>query len=181
MAKTKKGIISQKKMDLFLLNLSKTGHIESSCHAVGYSDSSYIRKVKNKDPVFAAKWDAALLVAAEEVLIPEAQRRAVEGIMEPIYHKGEIVGYKQRYSDQLLMFLIKGAMPSKYGTHVKLDGEINGKFGIAAIPLQAASEGDWERDAHAVHVAQKTIQLEDDEFEVIEDEVDESSPVIVRS
>ena len=65
MANTKKGLISRKKMELFLLNLSRTGHIEDSCHAVGYADSSYIRKVRNKDSKFAAKWDAALLVAAE--------------------------------------------------------------------------------------------------------------------
>lgn len=181
MAKTKRGVISQKKIDLFFLTLAKTGHIEQSCHAVGYADSTYLRKLKNKDPDFAAKWDAALLVAAEEILIPEAHRRALEGVQEPVYHKGVIVGFKQRYSDQLLMFLIKGAMPSKYGSHIKLDAEINGKFGIAAIPLQATNDDDWEKDAHAVHVAQKTISLEESEFEEVEDAPEEGDPVIVRS
>lgn len=181
MAKTKKGIISQKKQDNFLLHLAKTGHIENSCLAVGYADSTYLRKLKNSDENFAAKWEQALVTCAEEVLIPEAQRRAVEGVMQPVYHKGEIAGFKQVYSDQLLMFLIKGAMPSKYGTHVRLDGDLNGKFGIAAIPLQAASDDDWEKDAHAVHVAQKTIELQDSEFEVVEDETEESDPIIVRS
>ena len=136
MAKTKKGIISQKKIDLFLVTLRKTGHIEDSSLAVGYTDSSYLRKLKNKDPKFKKLWEEALLICAEETLLPEAQRRAVEGIMEPVYHKGDVVGFKQRYSDQLLMFLIKGAMPAKYGTHVKVDAEVNGKFGVAAIPLK---------------------------------------------
>ena len=70
------------------------------------------------DPAFAAAWDAALDQAAD-TMEREAFRRAVEGVEEPVYGRvakdsdGEI-GRITKYSDTLLIFLLKGARPEKY-------------------------------------------------------------------
>ena len=41
--------------------------------------------------------------------------------MKAVYHMGEVVGTEREYSDTLLIFLLKGAMPEKYHENVKLE------------------------------------------------------------
>lgn len=41
----------------------------------------------------------------------EAYRRAVHGVSEAVYHKGEVVGHKQVYSDGLLSKLLDAKLP----------------------------------------------------------------------
>ena len=44
----------------------------------------------------------------------EARRRAVTGIDKPVFFKGEVVGSITKYSDSLLMFLLKAHRPQKF-------------------------------------------------------------------
>ena len=55
---------------------------------------------------------------ATEHLEREAWRRAHDGIAEPVFQHGKQVGTIQRYSDNLLMFLLKARAPDRYGTKV---------------------------------------------------------------
>ena len=64
-------------------------------------------------PEYAAAFAETKLEAAE-VLEDEAVRRAYEGTDEPQWYKGEICGHVKKYSDLLLIFLLKGAIPDKY-------------------------------------------------------------------
>ncbi len=54
-----------------------------------------------------------------DALASEARRRAVEGVLKPVYYKGKLVGFIREYSDTLLMFLMKAAMPEKYRDNVR--------------------------------------------------------------
>lgn len=71
-----------------------------------------------KDARYAAAFADAQEQAADH-LEQEARRRAVQGTREPIYYQGERVGFVRRYSDTLLIFLLKGARPEKYREVVK--------------------------------------------------------------
>ena len=51
---------------------------------------------------------------AADTLEAEARRRAIEGVEEPVFHKGERVGTVRKHSDLLLIFLLKGARPQKF-------------------------------------------------------------------
>jgi hypothetical protein len=51
---------------------------------------------------------------ATEALEREARRRALEGVRRPVYQGGKCVGYTQEYSDDLLKFLLRGALPERY-------------------------------------------------------------------
>jgi hypothetical protein len=169
-------VITQKKKDMFLAQLRLSGHVTNSAQAVGYADATYLRKLRAKDADFAQEWEEAMVAAVEDILEPEAMRRAVNGVQEPVFHKGDVVGYKTRYSDQLMMFLLKGGKPDKYGNNVKVDGEIRGKFGIAAIPVVAKSIEDWELEAFQVHQEQKTVTLQPEEFS----EDDEDGSLVMK-
>ena len=63
--------------------------------------------------------------AAADVLEAAARKRAVEGVEDPVFGKdGGIVGSVQRYSDVLLIFLLKGARPEKYRDRFDFRGQV---------------------------------------------------------
>lgn len=49
-----------------------------------------------------------------ELLEQEAYRRAYHGTLEPVFFKGELCGHVRRYSDNLMMFLLKARKPELY-------------------------------------------------------------------
>jgi len=73
---------------------------------------------RHNDPLFCQRWEEAIELSAD-VLEAEAQRRAVEGYERPIYQRGELIGHETMYSDRLLEFLLKGAIPSKYRDRIQ--------------------------------------------------------------
>lgn len=72
------------------------------------------------DPEYAAAF-AESSESAIERLEREAVRRAAEGVSEPVYHRGQVVGHVQKYSDTLLIFLLKAARPDKYRDNVRME------------------------------------------------------------
>jgi hypothetical protein len=51
----------------------------------------------------------------------EARRRAYEGWEEPVWHKGVNCGTVRKFSDTLLIVLLKAHMPEKYRENIKID------------------------------------------------------------
>jgi AcrR family transcriptional regulator len=96
----------------FLAALEETGSVTEAAKAANMGRSN-VYQYRRSDETFAALWDQALDVAAD-VLEDEARRRAYEGVNEPVFHKGEKVGTVRKYSDTLLMFLLKGIRPQKW-------------------------------------------------------------------
>jgi len=82
--------------------------------------------------------------AHSDYLISEAQRRAVEGYKEPQFYQGEIVGYKRKFSDNLLMFLIKGKMPETFREHstVEVQGNEDKPIRIEFVPPEMNEQLD---------------------------------------
>ena len=72
-----------------------------------------------KQPAYAEAFADAREEACD-ALKSEAWRRAVKGVVKPIYYQGDIVGTVKEYSDNLLMFLMKAAMP-EYRDNVKIE------------------------------------------------------------
>lgn len=93
-----------------LTTLARTGDLGKSAALFGLT-TSQLRGLRRRNPELDALIDEALCDYRDNVLIPEANRRAVEGVPEPIYHQGERVGSKQVYSDRLLLKLLEVADP----------------------------------------------------------------------
>ena len=51
----------------------------------------------------------------------EADRRAVEGVTEDIYHKGKVVGKKKVFSDHMLALQLKAGNPDKYSDKQQME------------------------------------------------------------
>lgn len=114
-ASTKTNTISPRllpKQQAFLGVYAKCGGIRRAASAIGINTSlHYIWLRANPD------YAEAFRQAQEEVgdfLEECAISRATEGVEEPVFYQGEIVGYITRRSDGLLKFLLRGAKPHKY-------------------------------------------------------------------
>ncbi len=125
----------QKKKAVFLEAYAEIGTITHAAMRAQV-DRTTIYRWRDSDPVFAAALDEADLMAAER-LEQEARRRAVDGVEKPVWHKGQMVGSVREYSDTLLIFLLKGALPDKYRERVS--SEISGQGGG---PLQVTVQLD---------------------------------------
>lgn len=102
----------------FLAAYADCGNITAAAAAAGVSRQKHYEWLD--DPDYAARFDQTHEAAAD-ALEAEARRRAVEGIDEPVFHNGEVCGYRRRYSDVLLIFLLKGLRPEKFRERHQLD------------------------------------------------------------
>lgn len=95
-----RGWTPERKM-LFLDRLAASGNARAACRRVGLSAESAYRQ-RRKDALFARAWAAAVVLgrdASQQVLAD----RAVDGIEEDVWHRGEVVGTRRRYDTRLLL------------------------------------------------------------------------------
>lgn len=64
-----------------------------------------------QDPVFAQVRDEARLDVGRSIEA-EIHRRAIEGVEEPVYQGGKLVGTVRKYSDQLLIRMAQAHLPA---------------------------------------------------------------------
>lgn len=98
------------KLRTFVKALGHHGNVSKALHAAQAS-RAWIYEKRERDIEFADAFERARRCGLE-VLKDEAHRRAYEGVREPVFYQGEVVAHVQKYSDILLMFLIKQADPS---------------------------------------------------------------------
>ena len=84
------------------------------------------------DKVFRTALTAAQALACD-LLEAEIVRRAVEGIDEPVYQQGRLVGFVRKYSDRLLELAVKGGLPEKYRERFEHTGA--GGAPLFALPM----------------------------------------------
>lgn len=101
-----------RKKRLFLKALAETGNVSEAARKARL-DRSNAYQIKRQDPAFAAAWDDALDMAVDQ-LEAEARSRAVEGVEQPRFHQGRICGTVRKYSDSLLMFLLRAHRPETF-------------------------------------------------------------------
>ncbi|MEQ8587658.1 MAG: hypothetical protein RLO01_15870 [Thalassobaculaceae bacterium] len=96
----------------FLAALAETGNVARAARAAKVSRSRAYQ-LKADDAGFAEEWADALEVATD-ALDAEARRRAIEGVETPRFHQGQVAGTVRKYSDSLLMFLLRAHRPALY-------------------------------------------------------------------
>jgi len=104
--------------DRFLKAYARCGNITTASKAARVGRAT-VYQWQEHEPEFALAMRQAD-VQATEVLEKEAWRRAERGVAEPVYQHGKQVGTIQRYSDQLLMFLLRARAPERYRDRVDL-------------------------------------------------------------
>lgn len=134
----------------FLAVLAETANVSVAASAVGIArNTAYTRR--NSSVAFRALWDDAV-ARSVDMLEEEARRRAAVGVDEPVFYQGQPCGVIRRYSDTLLIFLLKAHRPEKYRENVSVQhsGAIDllGLAGATDDELAARARGaDRELDA----------------------------------
>ncbi len=110
--------------DAFLAHLAECGVLTDAAAAAGVDRSSVFRRRQDDEEFDAAVRDA--MEAAADKLEREARRRALEGVEEPVYQGGQLVGTKRVYSDPLLALLLKGRRKQVFADRVEQTGPNGG-------------------------------------------------------
>ncbi len=120
-----------KKVETFFGVLRAGGSVSKAASAAGVGRTA-VYQWRRSDPEFKAAWDDAVETGTD-ALEDEAFRRAFEGVEEPVFYQGDVVGHVRRYSDTMLIVMLKARRPEKYKEHrhvsgsmtVNLEGEKN--------------------------------------------------------
>lgn len=108
----------------FLEHLRKTGNVSAAARAAG-TCRSRCYEWRHRDRAFAVAWADALEEAADQLEM-EAFRRAVTGVGEDRFFQGSVVGAVTRYSDSLLMFLLRARRPARFGPRPGVEADDTG-------------------------------------------------------
>ncbi|MES2459876.1 MAG: hypothetical protein V4671_04775 [Armatimonadota bacterium] len=135
--KSKSDEIQHPKKGAMLAALAKTGNVTAAAKAAKIDRSTHYEWMQSDSSYVIAAQDA--IEAAGDNLEEEARRRAEAGYMEPVYYGGEKVGSVRKYSDALLIFLLKGAKPEKYKE--RIDTRHSGSLGVAHMDLSKLPQG----------------------------------------
>lgn len=113
-----------KKKIAFLEAFRENGSVKHSAEIAGISRITHYDWLK-KDEKYATDFINAREDAAD-ALEKEARRRAKDGVLEPVFYQGEKVATVRKYSDVLLIFLLKGNRPEKFKERYEHTGKGGG-------------------------------------------------------
>ena len=135
---------SKRRQQVFLGVLAEHGNVAEAVKAAGVSRRVAFAHYET-DEEFASAWRAAADEAADR-LEREARRRALEGTEEPVFYQGKECGRVRRYSDSLMLALLKAERPEKFKDRVasELTGEVKG--GVLVVP-QTLDPKTWAEAA----------------------------------
>ena len=85
----------------FLEFLALKGNVRAACAHVGLSAEAAYR-LRRRDALFARGWAAAVVMARDHSTEVMACR-ALDGVEEPVFYRGEQVGTRTRYDTRLLL------------------------------------------------------------------------------
>lgn len=145
----KKIIDVAKSQNLFLEALSEGRTVAEAATAANISRSQ-VYKWRKADKEFDEDWNLAYEAGAD-ALAAEAQRRGVNGVDEPVLYQGKICGVVRKYSDTLLMFMLKARDPLRYCDRAR----------TAALMRKWENEKDAEADNDCVARADVIKMLDD--------------------
>src|SRR5262249_4082781 len=93
--------------------LGRTANVTAACNIAGLArETAYYWR--SRSPDFSIAWDEALEVGLDS-LEDEVMRRAKDGVEEPVFYQGQVVGGTRRYSDTLAMFILKSRRREVWG------------------------------------------------------------------
>ncbi len=85
----------------FLDHLAARGNVRAACAAVGMTrEAAYT--LRRRDALFARGW-AAALVLAREAGVEALADKALDGIEEEVWYRGELKGTRRRFDARLLL------------------------------------------------------------------------------
>ncbi|MEO5706657.1 MAG: hypothetical protein ABIT10_05625 [Alteraurantiacibacter sp.] len=128
----------------FIELLAETGSVRAACRRMGVGEYRVydLRRRADADS-FRAAWEAALDIGVQR-LEDVAMDRALNGVEEPVYSYGELVGTRIVHNDRLLMFLLRNRARERFA-----EAKARALSAVDAGELKrlkAQWRQDWERE-----------------------------------
>lgn len=105
----------------FLAAYALTGNLSEGARVAGISRNT-VYDLARADRSFRKQMRDARAAAAD-ALEAEARRRAVDGWDDPVFFMGNEVGSVRKYSDTLLVLLLKAAKRNKFRDRTEVSGD----------------------------------------------------------
>ncbi|WP_298466925.1 hypothetical protein [uncultured Erythrobacter sp.] len=158
----------------FIEALADTGSVEAACKHVNMSTvGAYRIRRLPEGKSFRDAWDAALDLGVQR-LEDVAMDRALNGVDEPVYSYGELVGVRKKVNDRLLMFMLRNRAPDRFGNSVtKGGGDLKGLNAVGKMEkrrLKKKWRAQWEKEQRQVSPAEVRASI-DRKIEGIRQEV----------
>lgn len=135
----------------FIEALADTGSVAAACKAVDMSQpGAYNLRRQPGAESFRKAWAAALDLGVQRIE-DVAMDRALNGVDEPLYSYGKIIGTRKRYNDRLLMFMLRNRAPDRFA-----QGQPKGLNAVNAAELERLKKewrAEWEAERHKVSAA----------------------------
>ena len=122
--------LTPKKRQRFLEILRETANVTAACDELGFSRTS-IYRWRQVDEKFRDEWEEAMNQAID-ALEQAARQRALHGVKEPVFHRGEVCGHIRKYSDTLTIFLLKAYRPERFRENITVT-DPDGKNPLAVV------------------------------------------------
>jgi len=122
--------IADPKQRAYLVAYARTGKFLAAAAAAGVSIRTEYNWRHDPDDVAFRKAFAIAQELAGDRAEDELHRWVFEGIEQPVYQGGQLVGTELHLSPQLLMFMLKATRPHKYREHVEHSGPKGGPIPI---------------------------------------------------
>ena len=109
----------------FLRIFATCGNVSRSASTASVSRQHVYAWLDKTKPEYDPKFEALYNDAHEnalDILEEEARRRAVDGWAEPVYQGGKKVGVVTKFSDTLLVLLLKGKRPGTFRDRQEVTG-----------------------------------------------------------
>jgi hypothetical protein len=121
---TKKKLTRADKKTLFLKKYMELGTIEQAAKETAVTRMTPYNWLSS-DKDFKVRFEKVKPIGKGVylgVLEDEARRRAVDGVLEGVYYQGELVDHVRKFSDVLLIVLLKANAPEKYRERQEITG-----------------------------------------------------------
>jgi hypothetical protein len=144
----------------FIEALADTGSVEAACRAVDMTTvgAYQLRRQPGADS-FRAAWEVALqhgVRRVEDVVMD----RALNGVEEPLYSYGKLIGTRRRYNDRLLMFILRNRAPERFAEGAPKALNAVGKMEAERLKKQWRAEWEAERAANDVSAAEVRASID---------------------
>lgn len=142
----------------FIEALADTGSVDAACKAVNMSTvgAYYLRRQPGAED-FRTAWETALALGVQRVE-DVVMDRALNGVEEPLYSYGKLVGTRTRYNDRLLMFILRNRAPERFADGKRVSG-MGGLNAVGQMELDRLKK-QWraEYEAEQKHVSAADVR-----------------------
>ena len=147
------------KIALFIRTLRATGSVTDAARAAGVARKTAYDLYNREDAgYFRHAWDESLR-GPNIVLTSTAYDRAVNGVEEAVWYKGEFKGWRVRHDNRLLMWLLRVRDPLSFAPLDDLQGWLRHRDVEAHLPTEPmvdrleAAERAWEHRLPQIEAA----------------------------